>query len=295
MYIKVRFTGHERSKPFWVEEGILLKTYREVRTFIKENIDKDVERELYIRGRLYTSQIFVMQRKWYDLDGWKVESKWIRKKYRTMPRYFHTKRVSAYNHKGSEWAKKKIFRVPGIKVVQHDYDLTDKSGINLISQDELYKRILENVYGTFFENSINYAYHEQNLKINLHANLPDGPMMYMHAKHFLRIVDMYNKDAIHHSEVYRKMSRMMMNSTFGWLANAIAPTYNFISDYMEFKKAKYKFQFIDEFGDIQEEYAAELTLSSKVTLTDLIKQCLEESSLSKEHLTIDITFTPANN
>ena len=290
LYVKVRFTGHTRSKPFWVDHQMLLNTYQEVREFIKRNIDSNITRHHNIRRYISSSEIYTYQKRFYDIDGW-CNKKLPKKERRINSFWCRKRKYRSFNCKGSEWAKKGIYIVPGIKTLKYDYQLKDKSGINPITKEELYNRILENIFGTFFENSINYAKSEQRLKINLHAELKDGPMMYMHSKHFLRIIRMYEKYALNHISTMQGIYRNISNSIYGMFGNSIVQAYNHMDkDCFRVVKAKYRFQLINTAGKVEEEYESELTTDSKITLCELLKECLETTKVDKENLTIDITF-----
>lgn len=287
MYIQVRFTGHNRSKPFWVDKDVLYDTYNDVRKFIHRNVDSEIATHHNIYQRITSSQIFTYQKRFYMLDGW-CNKKLSKKD----PRYWYGRnKYRCFNCKGPEWAKKGIYIVPGIKTLKREHDLKDSSGINPITRDDLYKRILENIFGTLFDNSINYAKSEQHIKINLHAELEDGPMSYMSAGHFLRIIYMYEKNAREHDDAMKKVSRIISSSVYGLFPKFVNPVYGFDDDYMPATiKAKYRIQLINPSGEIVEEYTTEIFTNTTDTVCDVLKHCLKMSNIDKENLTIDITF-----
>lgn len=287
MYIQVRFTGHNRSKPFWVDKDVLYDTYNDVRKFIQRNVDSEIAVHHNIYRRITSSRIFTYQKRFYMLDGW-CNKKLPKKDPR---RWYGRNKYRCFNCKGSEWAKKGIYIVPGIKTLKREHELKDSSGINPIDKDELRKRILENIFGTLFDNSINYAKSEQNMRINLHAELDDEPMMYIPAKHFLRIIDMYEKYALDHDAMLRRISRVITNSVYGIFPKLVTPAYGFNDDCVPNTfKAHYRIHLINPSGEVIEEYNIDIPTDSADTLCDLLKRCLEMSNADKENLTIDITF-----
>ena len=300
--VKIRLSNCRKVKPFWANIDDVNTAFRDLNQFIS----------LYYHNKDHISinrnrhnLIFFHQLPAYRVPGYAVKDHNEKDK---NPRYhyrgnrnsirFRRFRAKRYprryvtNTKTNYWAEYDIYPIPIPKVIERDYKLNDPSGINPIKKDQIEKILIENCFGIYYSNSVNYA-KMSGWDIRFHIdclieNDTHEYLMNVSPVDILRMSYQYYKFGTKQLATEKELMRFISNSTFGWLKPILPMTMSYIETNRQIEFGKFIIRC--EVDDM--EYLKELTLfvnNPYGHLIDELKSFISETGIDTT-TKIEITF-----
>ena len=297
--VKIRLSNCRKVKPFWATLDDINGAFRNLNEFIA----KYVCRIDHINIRTRHHLIFFHQLSPYKVQGFTINDHNAKDK---SPRYkgnrklrrsrmFRTKRYPkhyATNTKVNYWAEYGIYPIPIPKIINSDYKLTDSSGINSIKKDQIEKILIENCFGIFYSNSLNYAkMNGWNIHLHIDCKMSDESheyLMNVSPVEVFRVMHRYYKYGIKKLASEKEMMRFISNATYGWLKPILPMTMSYIDMNRDFEFGKFIISCLVD--DVQ--YWKEIPMyvnNQQFHLIDEIKSFISEAEIDT-NIEIEIIF-----
>lgn len=296
---KIRLSNCRKIKPFWADKDDVNNIFHELNKFVARYYHPNDHIVNLKRHNL----IFFHQKPFYYVDGYEIRdhakndkrprykgnrNSRMRRRYR-MKRY--PKRYCT-NTKTNYWATKGVYPIPLPKIIDTEYKHKDPSGINPITKDQLEKLIIENCFGIFYTNSVNYAKLDGwNICLHIDRVYDEEKRSYdmdVSPVEFLKTTYQYYKLGIGKIAAEKKIMRHISNVTYGWLKPILPMTMSYLDMARDFEFGKIIISC--ERDDYQ--YWTEIPLmvehQSRQLITDL-KTFITESKID-QNTKIEITF-----
>lgn len=297
--VKIRLSNCRTIKPFWADIDDLNSAWTDISNLIRQFINKNDR----ISIRSIHHMIQLHQVSISSLDGFEqrkkiIKDKWtqrIKKLYRNKGSRYTPKyqsKVYCINTKVDEWATRSIYPIPIPKVITNSNNLKDPSGINSLTRGQIENLLIDNCFGRFYSNTINYAKYKSGWKIYLHYNMKGNSsddvsyIDHISPEQFLRMLYKHHSIVMKKVQVSNRIYKNILNYIYGSIRPYLSSySYSEIPVDMSFGK------YIISCDTSNTSYRKEipLVLNEGCDLIINIKEFIKDTGISPD-IPINVTF-----
>ena len=275
---KIRLDGFRKVKPIWVDPDKFNEIARLLKTMTRKYLSKGTPMNTYRYPLILLEQTY----------PWKIDGHTRKVSVKKIGKFYRRKSAYLVNTKLSEWESRGIYNVPRVKVIMRGRQMSDYSGINIASDEKITYYIIDNIIGTYYQNTINYAKYEKKCTVRLFVNNDNEPI---HAKYFIRsLYDAYQRGTEKYSTM-KSLYRLVSNSIYGKIpiiSNIVSPyVFDAPSDVIF---GSFDITITDHRGGYEYSIISNAFINGETPLYDIIIEALKENNIDIQDLEIDIRF-----